>query len=417
MAGLKRQPGYRPARVAMILSRAYAPDVRAQKEAHTLALAGYRVTVLAWDRTATHTRHMVESIPTTIDRALAAWSPRMSYEPLPVAVMHCQVRAGYHTGRRLLRTLPRYWWFVWHELRRIQPQIVHAHDLDVLPVTWAYARWAQVPLIYDMREYYPGMVRDSVGPTMSRALDALDAALLSRVDAVITVGERLAAYCRARNPQTVVVHNSQPLVTPEDQRRDRTRWRERLELPDGALLLVYVGQLTADRDLAPVLDAVPHVPGVWLAVAGDGPSAGRVRAAAARCNRVRPLGRIPLADVAGLVSAADVVYYGLHSTNRNSYYFMPNLAFFALAAGRPLLTTSVGEIAELVRREGWGRVLDGEGAAGGTDAAIAALRDLRDDDYRERLAYTARELGERRYNWMHDADRLLEVVRSLAPVV
>src|SRR5690606_30933638 len=90
--------------------------------------------------------------------------------------------------------------------------------------------------------------------------------------------------------------------------------------------------------------------------------------------------------------------------NPNSYYFMPNLAFTALAVGRPLLTTPVGEIAEVVRAERCGVVMHAPTA----EAAIAALDTLRDGALRADLAAQARRLGRSRYNWSSAATELLD---------
>lgn len=56
-------------RVAMLISSGYAPDVRLQKQAHTLAAAGYRVTIVAWDR--------LRRYPVTArESARRRWPPR-----------------------------------------------------------------------------------------------------------------------------------------------------------------------------------------------------------------------------------------------------------------------------------------------------------------------------------------------------
>jgi len=114
--------------------------------------------------------------------------------------------------------------------------------------------------------------------------------------------------------------------------------------------------------------------------------------------------------VAALVAASDVVYYGLNADDPNSFYFMPNLAFFALAVGRPLMVTPVGEIAEFVQRERCGIVLDSATGA----AAVDALRRLSENNARAELARRARALGEARYNWARTAADLLRVYEGIS---
>lgn len=393
-------------RTAILLSRAYGPDVRAEKEAHTLAAVGWRVRILAWDREGAYPAHARADIPPVLAAALADWpdhAPAHSRDPGVVTVTHCAIPAGYRTGRRLLRRMPRYWAWAWHELRRLRPDVVHAHDLDTLPVAVLYGCWAGVPVLYDAREYYPGMVRASVGAGISAALDGLERVLIPAVSGVITVGERLAAHYRALGARVTVVHNAQPLPDRAALNAQGRAVRDRLGVPGDALLVVYVGNLNPDRLLAPMLEAVPEIENVWFAVGGTGPQLGAVQDAAGRCARIRALGWVPLTDVPALVAAGDAVYYGLDANNPNSRYFMPNLAFFALAAGRPILTTPTGEIADFVARERCGIVLDAPTGA----AAGAALRQLCADAYRATVTDIAQTLGLTRYRWLHAAGQLL----------
>ncbi len=396
--------------VAFLISNGYGPDVRVQKEAHTLAAAGYRATIVAWDREGRFPAHELERAPDALAVALTPWTNWIGPGPRPAAVYRVQVPAGYRTGRRLALRIPCYWWAAFGELRRAKPGVVHAHDLDTLPLAWWYGKWAGVPVIYDAREYYSGMVRANVGRTVSGVLEALERALAPRAAAVLTVGSRLAARLSAMGAAVTVLPNTQGLYEPrwaDDQRR---RVRGALGVPDGALLVGYVGQLAPDRVLAPALEAVAALPGVWMAVGGTGPREGEVRRAAEACPRILPLGQVALSQVAALVAASDVVYYGLNADDPNSFYFMPNLAFFALAVGRPLMVTPVGEIAEFVQRERCGIVLDSATGA----AAVDALRRLSENNARAELARRARALGEARYNWARTAADLLRVYEGIS---
>jgi glycosyltransferase involved in cell wall biosynthesis len=387
-------------RVVMLISNGYEPDIRVYKEAHTLSLSGFRVTVLAWDRARRHESHMLETAPVSLKGALTDAALPVVDDPVPVTVTRIHVPAGYRTGRHLLAKLPLFWWRTWQELRRLRPQVVHAHDLDTLPVGYLYHRLTGVPVVYDAREYYPGMVEANVGHRISVLLEWLDRWLAPRVDGIITVGERLAARYRAAGGRVWVVHNSQPLPEQGGSGETLRRW---LGVPDDALLVVYVGMLAPDRMLNPMLEAVPLVENAWFVVGGDGPLRPDVESAAQTCRRIVSLGWVPLEQVPALVAASDVVYYGLNESNRNSVYFMPNLAFFAFGAGRPLLTTPVGEIADLVRREGSGLVMETATPA----AAVDALHRLSETAYRASRAARACEIGRSKYNWSYAAAQLL----------
>ena len=86
----------------LLLSRGYGPDVRAQKEAHTLAAMGWRVSVIAWDRAGVLPRHNREIAPGPLAEMLDDWPGRCTNSREPVTVTHLRIAAGYGTGRRLL---------------------------------------------------------------------------------------------------------------------------------------------------------------------------------------------------------------------------------------------------------------------------------------------------------------------------
>jgi glycosyltransferase involved in cell wall biosynthesis len=374
--------------VAMLLSNGYEPDRRVRKEAHTLAAAGYRVTIIAWDRDGKLPVHEIDQMHGT-----------------KVAVMRIRVLAGYGTGRELLSKMLLFWWRALQELRRARPDVIHAHDLDTLPLACFYRRWfgSGTPVIFDAHEFYPGMVRANVGNGLSRRLEWMEKKLVRRVSGVATVGERLAERYRAMGAPVWIVHNSLPVPDFDALEAAGRAKRRALGVPDNDLLVIYVGMLTPDRLIAPLVNAIQRMDHVWLAVGGRGPQRAAIEAAAASCERIKALGWVPLDDVLSVVSAGDIIYYGLDANSPDSRFFMPNLAFHALAAGRPLLVTPVGEIAEVVRETGCGVVMD----AASEDAARAALARLTDSYWRVTLGQRARYICQERYNWSCASEQLL----------
>lgn len=392
-------------RVVMLLSNGYAPDLRVQKEAHTLALAGYRVTVIAWDRACTRPTRETEPLPPPLARELAG----RAAAPGEVSVVRIPVPGGYHTGRRLLLSLPRFWRGALTELRRLHPAVVHAHDLDTLLPGWISARRHGARLVYDAHEYYPGMVRASVGGPLSSALKLLERTLAPRADVVITTGERLAARFRSMGARVTIVPNSQPLPGREVDSA-AANLRRSLDVPADALVIVYVGMLNADRLIAPLLEAAGQVDQVRLVIGGTGPQQAQVEQAARTCPRIHWLGWVEPASVPEIVAAGDVVYYGLDGANPNAAYMVPNLVYFALAAPRPVLITPVGEAADLVRRVRGGMVLDD--VSSGTLAR--ALWQLCDPQLRATLTFRADRVEEVVYRWNQAADRLLNAYAGLS---
>jgi glycosyltransferase involved in cell wall biosynthesis len=126
------------------------------------------------------------------------------------------------------------------------------------------------------------------------------------------------------------------LFKPAD-RKFRAERRRAIGLPEGPLAL-YMGQLVARKGVEEVLAAWPKVlerePQASLAVAGEGPLAAMVTAAAAR-DRARVLQLGVRNDVVDLLAAADLLV--LPSRNES----FGNVLIEALAAGRTGVAASL----------------------------------------------------------------------------
>ena len=83
--------------------------------------------------------------------------------------------------------------------------VVHCHDLDTLFAGWVIARRQRAKLVYDAHECYPAMFAGHGGQLMPRLLETVDRTLAKRVDALITIGQLLAARFRTLTPKPVFV--------------------------------------------------------------------------------------------------------------------------------------------------------------------------------------------------------------------
>jgi len=131
--------------------------------------------------------------------------------------------------------------------------------------------------------------------------------------------------------------------------------RAALGFSEDAFLALAVGRLDEQKGLFDLLEAVARAsmgaPGLRLAIVGEGALRGRLEAEiAARpvlSSRVRLLGRRD--DVPTLMRAADLL---IHAARWEG---MPNVVLEAMAAGLPVVATSVEGVDELVApgRTGW----------------------------------------------------------------
>lgn len=145
---------------------------------------------------------------------------------------------------------------------------------------------------------------------------------------------------------------------------DREAAKHRFGL-DGATL-AFAGRLTAQKSLGLALRALAHADGVELVIAGDGPDREPLERLSVELDlgdRVRFLGRQPRERVLELFRAADATVLS------SSWENFPHTVVEALSVGTPVLATRAGGIAEVVRHEVNGLLVE----AGDAEALGAAI--------------------------------------------
>lgn len=169
--------------------------------------------------------------------------------------------------------------------------------------------------------------------------------------------------------------------------RGREEARKELGLGPGPLA-VSVGRLERDKGYGTAVEAIARLVdiGARLVVVGDGPERTRLEGLVRRIGadrRVDFVGTKPRAEVAAYLSAADVF---LFPTERDEA--APLVPLEAMASGLPVVSSTVGGGAELIRSGESGVLV----APRDVDAWAGAARALLDDEaLRLRIGEAARE--------------------------
>jgi glycosyltransferase involved in cell wall biosynthesis len=164
--------------------------------------------------------------------------------------------------------------------------------------------------------------------------------------------------------------------------------------PEASRDFVYAGHLSAHKGVPLLLDAWRRAElpaGHRLHLAGDGDLAGAVREAADRDPRITWHGNLPLPEVHGLLAGARAAI--VPSVCQEAF---GRVAAEAMACGRPVLTTGIAGLAEVVD-DGCGWVTgDDPGAlaaalvdAAADDAGVARRGEAAARRHRERFSPTA----------------------------
>ena len=146
----------------------------------------------------------------------------------------------------------------------------------------------------------------------------------------------------------IIPNSVEPFVQPDS--KDTEHLRARLALEPGERIIVAIGRLSPEKGHMDLLQAAAEIAKsgaelrFCLVIAGDGPERGRLEEAAKKLGqRVVMMGHMQ--DVRALYAIADVFVLPSHSEGSS------NVLLEAMAAGIPIVATSVGGVPETVANE------------------------------------------------------------------
>ena len=375
----------------MILSNPFRPDPRVNQEAKTLSAEGHQVTVICWDR---HGELVRQEIRDELD-----------------IVRIQNVKASYGTGWRLAAQIPRFWREAVRLTLELRPDVVHCHDLDTLYAGWQIKNRLGCSLIYDAHEHYPALMSLSLPTMFVTVLGLLERWLIRRVDATITASTVLRDEFASRGVSPVITLGNYHELAPYEAvtEAEVSALRTRLGVAVDDVLVAYIGGFSPNRMLLPIIEAAGLLPDVKFHIWGDGAQRAAIEQAAAGRANVSYHGWLASAELPRHFKAADVIFYCLRLDYPGAVYNAPNTLSCAMAAGRPVVATDVGDLGRIVRATDCG-ILIGEATP---RAIAAAIEQLLDPARRALLGTNALRAAQGPYNATAQRAQLLELYRKL----
>lgn len=312
------------------------------------------------------------------------------------------LRAWWRMSRfeRVVRSLPEPSppAFVWqhHDLfQRAGFTLARRHNRPLVlfvdaPIVWEATQW--------------GVTRPGTAALVERLGEVPQ---FRAADLVACVSDEVAEACIALG-----ANSSRVLVTPctADDVRTATPRQDirRTHGLEGRTVIGWVGSFREFHNAEAVVRAVGTMPdpgGVGLLMIGDGPTRHRSEQLATDVGLQRAVfsGAVPHQDVPDFLAAFDIAVIPSHATG--GFHYSPLKLKEYLAAGKPVVAPSVGEIGRVLR--------DGEDAllypVGNDDEMTALIRSLVADPHRRR---TLGAQGRQTYDRLFTMDHQLEVVAS-----
>ena len=360
-------------------------DLHSDQRVHRTAMLwterGYRVVVLG--RTYPN--------PAPLDRPYETQRMRCRFAKGPLFYLEFQVR-------------------LWNRLRRLNPDVYLANDLDTLgPNAWWAMRRAK-PLVYDSHEYFLGAPELEARPFVQRLWRAVERYGIPRTDFRVTVNQSIAdQYAREYGSTWDVVRNVPiPAELPWaadgewDAAAERKRaLRTELGLPVEKVIWILQGAgINVDRGAEELVEAARACPEVVLAIVGSGdaiPGLQR-RVASDGTPNVRFVGRVDRSELQRYTQAADLGFSLDKPKSQNYRWSLPNKLFDYFQAGIPVVASDLVEVARVVHETGAGVVL----RELNPEAIAKAARALVQPEAYAAAARSARAAAHR-YHWGHES--------------
>jgi glycosyltransferase involved in cell wall biosynthesis len=284
-------------------------------------------------------------------------------------------------------------------LRRERYACIYAVEEAAFPAL-LLARRHGVPLIYDMQSCLPEQLarfRMLRLRPVQRLLQGLERALLRRVD-VVACSAGLRDYVQRVAPETLVRAWRYPASYSKVSDEDVARLREKLEIPPGAPVVLYSGNLEPYQGMGLLVEAAARVrqrvPDVVFVLVGATPLSHAAHSDLARelieAETLRLVARQPRMEIPLFLAMADVLV-----SPREAVANLPLKIFEYMAAGRPIVATDTPhhrcELAE--DRAVLVKALPDEFAA-----AIVCL--LQNPEHGQRLGAAARAYAQENLGWL-----------------
>ena len=292
-------------------------------------------------------------------------------------------------------------------VRRIRPDVVHTHMAKAGTVGRLAAHICGVPLI--VHTYHGHVFHSYFSPAKTRVFLTIERALGLATDRIIAIGDgqrnEIASYGVAPMRKLESIRLGLELRQFLDTEKARGALRAELDIATDTPLVGIVARLVPIKAHEVFFEAAVQVlrdePAVQFIVVGDGERRAELEALVDRLG-IRQIVRFLgwRRDMRTVYADLDVV--ALTSLNEGS----PVALIEALASARPVVSTAVGGVPEVVIDGQTGRTVP---PANPTALAEAILTLLRDRSLGERLAIAGREHVYPRY----DSSRLVDDVKNL----
>ncbi len=379
------------ARIVKILSQSYLPNQgrypRITSEARTLVEEGHRVLILGWDR----------RCDSPVEQSDGG-----------IEIRRIRVRSGEMRGPVQVFFLLAFWIKAFFRLWKEDVDIVHCHNLDVMPLGFMIQLLRRCKLVYDAHEPNYYALWPKKWNFLRFFVNNLEFFLARRADAVIVSNTFQVNKFLARGISSVKEIGNWPIKEIIVDAPHRKKGR--------GLVFGRIGTIYPDIGLDAALGAMREIvkkhPATRLFLAGR--VVGSYRAEFERI--IEKMG--PMVEYYGSYGAPDIkalyenIDVSLLLYRRNDWFahITPTKFYDTLANGVPVVMSDIGGLGDVIREKGCGLVVDEDETA----SIVSAMeRFITDNRFRRGASKKGLTLIKEELNWERAASELKAIYATL----
>lgn len=247
----------------------------------------------------------------------------------------------------------------WPLVSQEKADIYVAHDLPMLPTAVCCAKKFNAKLVYDSHELFSEQEFNYFERRMWRAVEKK---FINECDLVMTINQSIAVELKKRYhlPQVGVIQNAEKLVALQTNQK---LFHHHFKLPPQASVILYQGNMSANRNLEILITALSKINdsmihGVYL---GSGPTVEPLKELAHKlklADRIHFMPAVPQTELLSYTTSADLGVIPYLPICLNNKLCTPNKLFEYIAAGLPIISHNLVEIAKITRCFNIGDVTD-----------------------------------------------------------
>lgn len=369
-------------RVLFLRANPVNPDSRVEKEVNTLLANGYKVDVLAWDRSRNY-KIKQENLQLTNSIGV---------------IYRVGIKSAYGNGIKNIFNLGKFQLEIIKFLKKNKYDIIHACDFDTAFTAYHMTKKEHSIFIYDIFDFY---VESMKVPEILRGIILKkDLSIINHADATIICSEKRKEQIAKANPKRlVVIHN-----TP-----DFSLSNNRVQLNENKIKIAYFGILPEQGRMLEELCRIVAMDKTYeLHMGGFGLFENKAKEYAEKHDNIFFYGKVAYNDVLNIERSCDIITAIYDPLVSNHVYAAPNKFYEALMLGKPLIMVANTGMSDIVEEYKIGELITYD--QNGLQAGLEKLCSNRESW--TQISKRMNALYNDKYSWLIMSERLLELYRN-----